>query len=332
MGAKLMATTEFIIPKSEIDSRLDRALRRKFPHLKQVQIEKSLRSGLMRLDGVKVKANYRCSEGQVITMPDWLAKSTVEDKSVDEPYISDQKSAADLSYIKSLIIAETKHWMALNKPAGLAVQGGTSTGRHIDGLLQSAFRDGVRPKLVHRLDKDTSGILIVAKHDEAARQLSSAFQSQKLQKSYLALVLGQLPSLGDVKVPLSKSGPMGKEKMSPDFENGQYAHTKFKTLSRSGGNMSLMALQPMTGRTHQLRVHMLASKAPILGDGKYAGADAHPGADFQRQLHLHAQFLRLPDGQLLEAPLPKHMKDALSYLDMMTDVPTSLPDFEEDIT
>ena len=244
--------------------------------------------------------------------------------------ISDQKSLAAMTQIQHMIITQTKNWMALNKPAGLAVQGGTSTGKHIDGLLQSAYRDGVRPKLVHRLDKDTSGILLVAKNDETARHLSSAFQGHKLQKSYLALVLGQLPPLGDIKVPLSKSGPMGKEKMSPDFEEGQFAHTKFKTLQRSGGNMSLMALQPMTGRTHQLRVHMLASKTPILGDGKYAGADAHPGADFARQLHLHAQFLRLPDGKLIEAPLPNHMKAALSYLGMTQDIPASLPNFDEE--
>ena len=136
-------------------------------------------------------------------------------------------------------------------------------------MLQSAFKDGVRPKLVHRLDKDMSGILMIAKNDEAARHLAAAF-NHKLSKSYLALVLGQLPPLGDIKVPLSKSGPMGKEKMSPDFDEGQFAHTRFKTLNRSG-NMSLMALQPLTGRTHQLRVHMLSAKAPILGDGKYAG-------------------------------------------------------------
>ena len=207
----------------------------------------------------RLKPIIDAPEGQVITMPDWLAKSTVEDKSVDERYISDQKSAADLSYIKGLIIAETKHWMALNKPAGLAVQGGTSTGRHIDGLLQSAFRDGVRPKLVHRLDKDTSGILIVAKHDEAQGNYHLLFSHKNCKNPTLRWYWVNCRHWVMSKL-LSKSGPMGKEKMSPDFENGQYAHTKFKTLSRSGGNMSLMALQPMTGRTHQLRVHMLRPK------------------------------------------------------------------------
>lgn len=324
-----MAQITFHIPSSEQDSRLDRAIRRRYPHIKQMQIEKSLRSGLMRLDGAKVKANHRCQAGQVLTLPDWLATKT-EDEGRPAPVISDAKTAADKQAIERLIITQTKDWIALNKPAGLAVQGGTSTGKHIDGMLQSAYRDGVRPKLVHRLDKDTSGILLVAKNDVAARHLAAAFQSHEIKKSYLALVLGQLPPLGDIKVPLSKSGPMGKEKMSPDFEEGQFAHTRFKSLSRSGGQMSLMALQPLTGRTHQLRVHMLAAKAPILGDGKYAGAEAHPGRDFARQLHLHAHFLRLPSGQLLQAPLPKHLKDAISYLAMSDDIPTTMPDFDED--
>lgn len=324
-----MAQITFTIPETEQDSRLDRAIKRRFAHIKQVQIEKSLRSGLMRLDGRKVKASHRCEAGQLLTMPEWLAKPSMDDKPATPAPISNAKSAADRDFLEKLIIKQTKNWMALNKPSGLAVQGGTGTGKHIDGMLQSAFKDGVRPKLVHRLDKDTSGVLMIAKNDEAARHLAAAFQSHKLSKSYLALVLGQLPPLGDIKVPLAKSGPMGKEKMSPDFEEGQFAHTKFKTLNRSGGNMSLMALQPLTGRTHQLRVHMLSAKAPILGDGKYAGADAHPGDDFARQLHLHAQFLRLPDGQLIQAPLPAHMKSSLSYLELLSDVPDSFPDFDE---
>ena len=324
-----MAHISFSIPETEQDSRLDRAVKRRFSHINQVQIEKSLRSGLMRLDGRKVKANHRLEAGQVITMPEWLATPSVDDKPASPAPISNAKSTADRVFLEKLIITQTKNWMALNKPAGLAVQGGTGTGKHIDGMLQSAFKDGVRPKLVHRLDKDTSGILMIAKNDEAARHLAAAFQSHKLSKSYLALVLGQLPPLGDIKVPLSKSGPMGKEKMSPDFDEGQFAHTRFKTLNRSGGNMSLMALQPLTGRTHQLRVHMLSAKAPILGDGKYAGAEAHPGGDFARQLHLHAQFLKLPDGQVIKAPLPAHMKASLSYLELLSDVPDTFPLFDE---
>lgn len=320
---------EFKIPTSEQDSRLDRAIRRRYPHIKQVQIEKSLRSGLMRLDGAKAKANSRCVAGQILTLPDWLAKPSADDETAVPKQIPAHKRAADKAYLENLIITQTKNWMALNKPAGLAVQGGTSTGKHIDGLLQSAYGDGVRPKLVHRLDKDTSGVLLIAKNDQTARQLASDFQSHRMDKSYLALVLGQLPPLGDIKVPLSKSGPMGKEKMSPDYEEGQFAHTVFKTLNRSGGKMSLVALKPLTGRTHQLRVHMLTAKTPILGDGKYAGAEAHPGPDFARQLHLHAQFLRMPDGRLIEAPLPHHLSASIAYLDMSADIPDTIPDFEE---
>ena len=321
---------EFQIPQSEQDSRLDRAIRRRYPHIKQVQIEKSLRSGLMRLDGAKAKANSRCHAGQILTMPDWLAIPQQHDQPPIPKQITQQRQKSDRAFLEALIVDETKNWMALNKPAGLAVQGGTSTVRHIDGLLQSAFYGQTRPKLVHRLDKDTSGLLLVAKNDQTARQLAADFQNHRLSKSYLSLVLGQVGSRGDIKVPLSKSGPMGKEKMSPDFENGQFAHTKYKTLSVSGGKVSMMALQPLTGRTHQLRVHMLSQNAPIIGDGKYAGAEAHPGPDFARQLHLHAQFLRMPDGRLIEAPLPQHMKAAIKFLDMTSDLPMNIPDFEAD--
>ena len=319
---------EFTIPESETDSRLDRAIKRAFPHIKQVQIEKSLRSGLMRLDGKKAKANVRVQSGQIVKMPNWLAEDQNEAPS-QKPLISPQRQKADKAFLDNLIIDETKDWIAFNKPAGLAVQGGTSTGRHIDGLLQSAFADRQRPKLVHRLDKDTSGVLIVAKHDKAARDLAATFQSHEMGKSYLALVLGQLPEAGHIRVPLSKSGPLGREKMSPDPDEGQFAHTIFRTIAKSSNKISLVALHPRTGRTHQLRVHMLSQNAPILGDGKYAGADAHPGSDFARQLHLHAQFLRMPDGRLIEAPLPPHFLSALTYLEMRTDVPTSLPNFDD---
>ncbi|MGC6536805.1 MAG: RluA family pseudouridine synthase [Candidatus Puniceispirillaceae bacterium] len=322
---------DYRIPDSETDSRLDRALKRKFPHLRQVQIEKSLRSGLMRLDGAKVKASHRCMAGQMVTMPDWLMKPQQQDDKQDTkpsvPSAERQKSA--LSFLDDITIAETKDWIAFNKPAGLAVQGGTSTARHIDGLLQTAYASSTRPKLVHRLDKDTSGILLVAKNDKAARNLAADFQSHKMGKSYLAVILGQLPDAGDIKVPLAKSGSAGREKMAPDYENGQFAHTIFKTLARSGGKLSVMALQPRTGRTHQLRVHMLAAGAPILGDGKYAGSDAHPGPDFAKQLHLHAQFLRLPDGRLLTAPLPDHMRQAIKFLECQADIPSTIPDFDE---
>ena len=327
---------EFYIPQSEQDSRLDRAIRRRFAHIKQVQIEKSLRSGMMRLDGMKAKPNTRCQAGQCLTLPDWMAKP---DKTEQGNNVRPNKSAlpsakqrqADKTFIESLIIKETKNWIAFNKPAGLAVQGGTSTGRHIDGLLQSAYGEAARPKLVHRLDKDTSGLLLVANTAQAARQLAAAFQAHDIQKSYIALVLGQLPNSGDIKVPLLKSGAMGKEKMSPDYEDGQFAHTRFLTLARYGKKMSLMALRPMTGRTHQLRVHLLSRNAPILGDGKYAGAQAHPGGDFARQLHLHAHFLDLPHEAPLFAPLPHHLISACRYLELSNAVPDVMPDFDNPV-
>ena len=206
----------------------------------------------------------------------------------------------------------------LNGKAGLAVQGGSGTSRHVDGMLQAlAEGDEDRMRLVHRIDKDTSGVLLLAKDRVAARHLTRAFQQQDMEKTYLALVTGAPPETLEMKGALLKRGGAGGEMMAVD-PDGQPSHSSLRLIEAAGIRMALVALQPRTGRTHQLRVHMAHEGHPIIGDGKYGGArahtGAHPGGGIAGKLHLHAWRLRLADGTLIEAPLPAHFRDTLATL------------------
>ena len=215
-----------------------------------------------------------------------------------------------------MFLAEGKGWVALNKPSGLAVQGGTRTHHHIDGMMRAMSDDaGSRLRLVHRIDKDTSGVLLLAKTIEAARSLTEAFQKHRLAKTYLSLVMGLPPESGSIRDPILKFGGRAGEKMQV-HEDGQSAQTLYRRLDHAGRKMALMALRPLTGRTHQLRVHMAHIGHPICGDGKYAGDGAHPGGLIPRRLHLHAWQLKLTDGRVITAPLSPHLKASLADLGM----------------
>ena len=215
-----------------------------------------------------------------------------------------------------MFLAEGKGWLALNKPSGLAVQGGTGTHHHIDGMMRAMSDDaGSRLRLVHRIDKDTSGVLLLAKTIEAARSLTEAFQKHRLEKTYLALVMGLPPESGSIRDPILKLSGKAGEKMQV-HEDGQSAQTLYRRLDHAGRKMALMALRPLTGRTHQLRVHMAHIGHPICGDGKYAGDDAHPGGLIARRLHLHAWQLKLTDGKVITALPSPHLKASLADLGM----------------
>lgn len=315
--------TDMDIPKAEDGTRLDRFLRRQISGLNQVQIEKLLRAGKIRVDGAKVKSNFRVAPGMIVTVPDFVGGNNMSAPR-PKPAKTTISKAAALHELQPMILSSNDSWLALNKPAGLAVQGGSGTSRHIDGLLAAAFPEN-RPKLVHRIDKDTSGLLLIASQLESARSLTRAFERGDMEKSYLAIVIGDPGRSGRISAPLRKSGGQGHQKMVVDA-SGQSAISLFLRLAIIG-DYALVALRPLTGRTHQLRVHMASHGTPILGDGKYAGAQAHPTSQFARQLHLHAQFLTLPDGHKLAAPLPKHFDDAISVLGCNADIPASMPDF-----
>ena len=314
---------DIIVPAVEDGTRLDRFLRRQIDGLNQVQIEKLLRAGKIRVDGAKVKSNFRVARDMSVSVPEFVLNNagSVSGHKVRKPAMPKQAALADL---QAMMLSSNDDWLALNKPAGLAVQGGSGTNHHIDGLLAAAYPEQ-RPKLVHRIDKDTSGLLLVAAHLESARSLTKAFEYGDIEKSYLAIVIGDPGSSGRISAPLMKSGGQGHQKMVVDAA-GQSAVSLYLRLARIG-DYALVALRPLTGRTHQLRVHMASHGTPILGDGKYAGAKAHPVSQFARQLHLHAQFLTLPDGHKLSAPLPKHFVDAISLLGCEAHMPISMPDF-----
>lgn len=296
--------------------RLDRAIRRQFPSFKQGQLEKLLRQGKIRLDAQKAKAGTRVHLGQKIQfhfdVSSYLSQHDLQRKKLVAPQISDSVKKNALRQIESWKIDETSEWIAINKPAGIAVQGGSGTKNHIDRLLQEGF--GVkRPRLVHRIDKGTSGVLLLAKTQNSARELTALFKDQAISKTYLAFCIGNPGKSGKVSEPIVKSLQKGIEKMAIDQENGLNATSLYETLYNENG-ISMVCLSPLTGRTHQLRVHMSYHGTPILGDGKYAGRKAHPIGAFARKLHLHAHFLCFPDGHIVTAKVPEHMELAAKLI------------------
>ncbi len=302
------------VPAREDGTRLDRFLRRIVPGLRQGQIERMVRNGLIRLDGAKTKVATRIQTGQVVRLPSAMPEIAPA-RLVPTPRIV--ASASLRHKLDDMFLAEGKGWLALNKPSGLAVQGGTGTHQHIDGMLKAISDDAEsRLRLVHRIDKDTSGVLLLAKTMEAARSLTEAFQKQRLEKTYLALVIGLPPETGSIRVPILKNSGKAGEKMQV-HEDGQSAYTLYRRLDHAGRKIALMALRPLTGRTHQLRVHMAYLGNPICGDGKYAGDNAHPGGLIARRLHLHAWQLKLADGKVVTAPISSHMKASLDDLGMV---------------
>jgi 23S rRNA pseudouridine955/2504/2580 synthase len=217
--------------------------------------------------------------------------------------------------VRGLVLYEDDEVLALNKPAGLAVQGGTKTSRHIDRLL-SAWGEGMkRPRLVHRLDRDTSGVLVLGKSPAAASRLAGAFARRRSQKTYWAIVAGvPKPAEGVIELPLAKQGFGDREMMAPaepKDPRAEAAETEFVTISRAAQTVAWMALKPITGRTHQLRAHMLAVGHPILGDPKYR-SDASAALSGALKLQLHARRIVLPHpggGELvLEAPISDEMQ------------------------
>lgn len=310
-----MSAVELVaVSADDDDIRLDRWFRRRYPGLKHGALEKALRTGQIRVDGKRVKANIRLSAGQEVRVPPQASAPAVE-----TPRHEQRKLApVDAAFIQSLVIYMDDDVIALNKPPGLAVQGGTKTTRHVDAMLDGLRFDArERPKLVHRLDRDTSGVLLLARGAKAAAMLGKAFQGRTVRKIYWALVAG-VPAMkeGRIDLPLGKrAGPRG-ERMMADDDAGKSAVSLYSLVETAGRTASWLALWPLTGRTHQLRVHCAIVEHPIVGDGKYGGEAAFlPGDGVARQLHLHARELRLPHpsgrGELhITADLPPHMAES----------------------
>ncbi|MBJ7410268.1 MAG: RluA family pseudouridine synthase [Phenylobacterium sp.] len=295
------------VDKGEEGVRLDRWFKRRWPHLNHIQIQKLTRSGQIRVDGARAKPDTRLSAGSQVRVPPLPDAPPPREKG--------QLDSRDAAYAKSLVIYEDEEVLALNKPSGLAVQGGTKTLKHVDRLL-SAWGEGLeRPRLVHRLDRDTSGVLVLGKSPAAAAKLAGAFAKRRAQKIYWAIVAGfPKPGEGVLDLPLAKKGVGDREMMvpaDPKDERAETAETEFVTIARAGPRAAWMALWPHTGRTHQLRAHMLAMGHPILGDPKYnneASIELSQGL----KLQLHARRLILPHpsrGTLaLEAPISPELR------------------------
>lgn len=306
----------------EAGLRLDRWFQRHFPELSHGALQKLLRTGQVRLDGKRVESKDRVEPGQTVRLPPGVT-ATPAPKPKALPHLSPRDSAE----IQGLVIHRDDWVIALNKPSGLAVQGGSGTERHVDGMLD-ALRFGAeeRPRLVHRLDKDTSGLLLIARTGQAAKRLSESFRDRETEKLYWAVVVGVPPRPeGAIDLPLAKRpGARDRETMQVDHEAGQKALTHFKVLDRAGNRAAMLALWPRTGRTHQLRVHCAEIGCPILGDRKYGGEEALLSAVADsRRLHLHARRLTLPHpsgkGTLrLQAEPPAHFKRTIESFGFAT--------------
>ena len=317
------------VDAGEGDQRFDRWFRRRFPHVPQGRIEKLCRKGEIRLDGARVKPADKVEEGQQVRVPP-LPEPGETPKPVAQ---SGKVSLADARMIQAAVIWRDDHIIALNKPPGLPTQGGSGQTRHVDGLAE-ALKFGLeeKPRLVHRLDKDTSGVLLLARSRKAAQGLTAAMRHRETRKIYWAVVAGvPTPYLGEIKYGLVKAAGGGKgagEKMvcvhPRDIDTtpgAKRAVTLYATLYRVAGRASWVAMEPITGRTHQLRAHMAEIGHPIIGDGKYGGSGqenlgdgwgAKLGGMISSKLHLHARMMRFEHPVTrklitITAPLPEHM-------------------------
>jgi 23S rRNA pseudouridine955/2504/2580 synthase len=306
------------VRKDEDGLRLDRWFKIHFPDVGYTYLQKLLRSGQVRVNSKRIEAKQRLEAGQKVRVPA-VVRQPVKQKTGSDAAQTATASKADRDLIEGMILYEDDHVLVLNKPFGLAVQGGTGTKRHIDGILAGmADRFGDRPRLVHRLDRDTTGVLLIAKHRDAAAKLGRVFQTRSAAKTYWALVKGvPKPPQGKVAAALVKApGPEGDRvrKAEPgEQDKAMHATTHYSVIDRVAHKAAWVSLKPVTGRQHQLRAHMALIGHPIVGDNKYGAADVLVDSGIDTKLHLHARRLVLPHpfvpGTKIDvtAPLPPHM-------------------------
>jgi 23S rRNA pseudouridine955/2504/2580 synthase len=325
---QMTGVQKITVADDDANQRLDRWVRRRFPQITQGRVEKYCRTGEIRVDGGRVRASTRLIPGQSVRLP------PLPEGVATEPSKRSEVSASESEMIRACVLWRDDDIIALNKPPGLAVQGGSGQTRHVDGMLDALrFEREDRPRLVHRLDRDTSGILLIARSPRAAAGLARAFQSRTARKIYWSVVAGcPSPRAGTIRYGLVKApghGPSGEgERMICVQPNevtatpgAKRATTDYMVIEAAARRAAWVALAPITGRTHQLRAHMATIGHPIVGDGKYGGSGqvnegegwgAQLGGGISRKLHLHARALMLThpstDMRLtFVAPLPEHM-------------------------
>ena len=304
------------VDADEAGMRLDRWFKVHYPGLGFGQLQKLLRSGQVRVDGGRAKTDLRVQPGQTVRIP----PMGVDGKEKTSGPIAgrDLKHSPDGELLSRMLIHEDDKVFVLNKPAGIAVQGGSGLTRHIDKMLEAwTSKKGEKPRLVHRLDRDTSGVLVVARTRGAAQKLTAAFRERDTKKTYWALVKG-VPRKRDDKVStwlVKEATPDGdRMRIAKHGEDGaDHAVSYYRIVEQAGQDFAWLEMEPYTGRTHQLRVHALHIGHPILGDPKYFEADINwpfPGG-VQNRLHLHARHIDIPHpsgGRLkVTAPLSPHM-------------------------
>ncbi len=336
-----MAVEVKTVAEDEAGMRLDRWFKLHYPDLAFGHLQKLVRTGQVRVDGGRIKTSTRLDPGQSVRVPplEAGAEPAADGTARRDPAAGGApargngtgsgaptargKAADDLAFLKSLILYEDREVMVLNKPFGLAVQGGSGTYRHVDGLLDLLRdKDGVRPRLVHRIDKDTSGCLLVAKTRLAASILAKSFRSREARKIYWALVPGvPKPRQGRISTYLARDEDEEKMRVARHGEDeASHAITYYAVVDQAAQKMSWLSLKPVTGRTHQLRAHLAHIHHPIVGDPKYFNIENWelPGG-LQNRLHLLARRLIIPHpggtGVIdVSAPLPPHMAQSFAVL------------------
>ena len=309
-----------VVGDDEGGMRLDRWFRVHFPGLANAHLNKLIRKGQVRVDGARAKPNDRLETGQTIRVPPMRLNAGPQG---DKPRAA-RIRPEDRRMIAERTLYEDAHLVVLDKPAGLAVQGGTGTRHHLDGMLMALEAEtGKRWRLVHRLDRDTSGVIVIAKTRDVSARLGKAFQSRSVQKTYWCLTCGvPKPPQGTIDLPLIKSaGPEGERMRAArqDEPGADKAITRFNVLDRVGDRFAWVTAKPVTGRQHQIRAHLAAIGTPIAGDDKYSG-DAGLPATLPRKLHLHARRVRfdhpIERGGTVDvtAPLPPHMTESFGFL------------------
>lgn len=309
-----MDVTTVKVEAADDGQRLDRWLKKKFPAIPFGQMQKILRTGQLRVDGKRAKGETRLSAGQAVRIPPQMNGAPPPRKA--------GVSEKDAAFIRSLVLYQDDHVIALNKPSGIATQGGSKVTRHIDGLLEGLARDGRKPHLVHRLDRDTSGVLLLARDPKTAAELGRLFQGRDVRKYYWAVTTpAPAQKRGKIQSYIAKvEGRGGERVMAVGAEEGKSALTLYAVRDSVGGQAAFVVFWPRTGRTHQIRVHATEIGCPLLGDFKYAPAqpllESEPG--LPQTLHLHARRLVLshPSGRGtidVTAPLPDGMRKTFAH-------------------
>ncbi|WP_291298181.1 RluA family pseudouridine synthase [Elioraea sp.] len=313
----MSAVTTRTVTDDEAEIRLDRWFRRHYPNLAHGALAKLLRTGQVRIDGKRAEAGTRLAPGQAIRVP-----PLGELASTPKPKHEIALDPHELKDLHSLVLYRDDSMIVLDKPFGLPVQGGPGIVKSLDTVLDAyRFGSDERPRLVHRLDRDTTGVLLLARTPGAANRLAGAFRSRAAVKTYWAVVVGRPhPLEGRIDAALAKRAGMRGERVTvaeETDEDAAFAITDFQTLEFAGKKAAWLQLNPLTGRTHQLRVHCAAIGCPILGDAKYAGGAAMMEG-LPEMLHLHARGIVIPhpEGGTLsvEAKLPPHMKQTFEAL------------------